>query len=325
MTSPSDIYYRPRYIYYRPMQKSGDFNIRVSFNTNPLKIPKHAYDATEKQINNIYNKIILSKSILLDENHIKQDIKENCRVYPIIKQKHSYDVSDCFNTVQDIDYSCCICMSVYYNPMLLPCSHTMCSECIYSIKTKICALCREPFSYYQLVKNNSMSELINELIVKCNICNEIHKLAYECEPSNPDVYCYTCDSEKMKLSEFINHYILCCLNKCQFCCLFCTKTYIKAHENVCPERNCKTCGKHKTSNIIDGSHVCYKLCKKCFLNVNFGKKCQICYNKYNFKVCTKKYDTKIVLKIKNDKIKNEISYKTKKTNKTIRKQWIVKR
>jgi Zinc finger, C3HC4 type (RING finger) len=43
-------------------------------------------------------------------------------------------------------FECCICLEDH-NPLLLPCGHTVCFQCVTKLKTHTCPLCREHFSF----------------------------------------------------------------------------------------------------------------------------------------------------------------------------------
>jgi hypothetical protein len=109
----------------------------------------------------IINTILQSQIILFSEKSIKQDIIECC----IVKEKKCvYDTTDCLENQfkEEIEYTCNICLSLFDNPVLLPCGHTFCNNCVYSCKQKKCSLCRHNFWYTDLVPNNSILELINK-------------------------------------------------------------------------------------------------------------------------------------------------------------------
>jgi hypothetical protein len=172
------------------------------------------------------------------ENDIKQDIIECCEIVHTIKYNIcTYDTIDCIEgqLKEEIDYTCCICMNLFKEPMMLPCGHSLCNDCVFSCKQK-CPLCRKYFLKEQLISNKSITELINKLIVKCNYCGSNHEMGYKCTYIIDEFNCKRCYSNKMSLSEFVDHYMACCFSICQYCYIHELQFTIRNHEDECSKR-----------------------------------------------------------------------------------------
>jgi hypothetical protein len=224
-------------------------------------------------INMILNKIILSS-----HNKIKQDIINTCYITNITK--YTYDISDCLdNQIKDeIEYTCCICINLFEEPRLLPCGHSVCKNCLLSCRQNKCPLCRKYFLKEQLVPNNSISEIINKLIVKCTYCGKNHEIGYKCKNIRYEFYCKNCCyKNKMNITEFIDHYITCCLAQCLYCNMYDFKKDIWKHENKCSENYMKIYIKyiHKTNNNMNNlsSDILYKICDY----LDYSSKHNICH------------------------------------------------
>jgi hypothetical protein len=274
-------------------------------------------------------------------DYIKTHINNSYRILNISYDRiQSYDISQCINKTEietNVNLTCDICTFLFDSPLLLPCNHTVCSYCIYSISNTNCPFCRKYFNYNQLVKNNVISKIIDKLIIKCDICNNEHKVSYKCIPDNPEVYCLHCYS-KMGLLEFANHYTICSLRECRYCKQYGYKWDIFEHEISCPEKYCDNCKNYKDTNIIDNVHICYKICDHCGYQINLNKY----INHYKKCIKTKKYSTSIFTKliisyktplskgIYNNGKKERIVYDNNKMikNKNFKnnkRQWIIKR
>jgi hypothetical protein len=194
---------------------------------------KFGINSEYKKISTIYELLV---PLISSKQYgvIKWNLYNTCTIFHMEENKFVYDVDNCIEgeIKEDSDYSCCICMCLFNNPMLLPCGHTICLKCINSIKTETCPLCRENFQRNELVQNESIIKLINELTIKCINCNSIHKLGYNCKLTH-FVSCNKCNSNKMSLFEFASHYISCCLTKCMFCKKYVTKSGIVEHVITC--------------------------------------------------------------------------------------------
>lgn len=65
---------------------------------------------------------------------------------------------------------CPVCHDVFSQPMILnPCSHTFCQNCIASLLTNQCPLCRSEIADYRL--NLALNSLIGEILVPCKMDN----------------------------------------------------------------------------------------------------------------------------------------------------------
>jgi hypothetical protein len=221
----------------------------------------------ESIISDMINIILKCKKIVSNYNNIKQHIIRTCYIVHKTKEnKCKYDTIDCLDgqIIDEIDYTCCICMFLFKEPMLLPCGHSFCDDCALSCRQKKCPLCRKYFSNDQLIPNNSISELINRLLVKCIYCDYNHEIGYKCTFVTYEFYCITCcSSNKMSLCEFANHYIICCLAQCLYCGIYDFKEVISIHENKCSGKNIQHVYKNK-SNInnlcLDTlQRICYYL------------------------------------------------------------------
>ena len=172
-----------------------------------------------------------------------------------------------FYEVINYDYNliCSICCDIYKNPYYFkPCLHTFCRKCIdeNSIFSNNCALCRG--TYLTISPNNAINNLINDTLVKCKLCNNVHKMKYkhcklyECNKCKQIIkkqlikqhlidcgvieLCKTCNQIIIS-SLILNHSIMCKiedkLETCSICKIKFLSTDLFKHMLKCKDRNKK--------------------------------------------------------------------------------------
>ena len=85
------------------------------------------------------------------------------------------------NSIKD-QYTCLICQNIYKNPTkIIICGHIFCKECLdgymnQALQSKSpniqCPLCRVPFSYNDIMIDNSLQNELNQKSIKCD-CGQI--------------------------------------------------------------------------------------------------------------------------------------------------------
>lgn len=56
------------------------------------------------------------------------------------------------------DLTCPVCQGVFRDPVLLPCSHSFCRECLQRCRGHKCPLCRERFEESQVISNRALND-----------------------------------------------------------------------------------------------------------------------------------------------------------------------
>ena len=93
-------------------------------------------------------------------------------------------------------FTCPVCLDLFDDPRLLPCSHTFCCKCLRStIKhpSKLtCPLCRYEFSGCYLPRNRIVSTLVEQ--IHDNQLMLIEAKCYECKSYEKLDVCFHCDT-----------------------------------------------------------------------------------------------------------------------------------
>ncbi|XP_048021177.1 tripartite motif-containing protein 12A-like [Megalobrama amblycephala] len=116
------------------------------------------------------------------------------------------------------DLSCPVCCDIYINPVLLPCSHSVCSSCIQKVwenKTlKECPVCRTTSSNDRPPLNLALK----------NLCESFQKERRQRSSSEDETVC-SFHKEKLKLF---------CLDDQQLVCLVCRDSRKHSNHRFCP-------------------------------------------------------------------------------------------
>ena len=166
----------------------------------------------------------------------------------MIKNKYKFfkeiEIQNEYNIVNhDDDLICCVCCNLYDDPYYFgPCNHTFCKICIEkSIKTNNnCPLCRS--NVVMLKPNNKIIDLVNNVYIKCSLCNDVHKIKYKC---NDKLYkCNNC-SQTIKAHLLKNHLVNCkVIEKCINCQQFVITSLKFSHEYSCKLKISKKNNEH---------------------------------------------------------------------------------
>jgi hypothetical protein len=247
----------------------------------------------------------VDKSILLDELDINideigsEDVQMELLLNPndIISNKYNnikyhlqksynivetdllqYDVAHCVNPNNQLnEYTCCICLYLLNDPILLPCNHTICNNCIDSIKNNSCPICRRKYNLNNIIVDQNMKNIMDNIDVNCPNCNNIHKSTEQCTTADCDILveCKYCGHE-MKKCDFSVHYVMCVLRKCYCCDKYTLKSHMADHLHSC--KKCDNCGFSKFKYMENGIHICHKKCLDCNQLIKLEKT-----NIHNFK------------------------------------------
>jgi len=143
--------------------------------------------------------------------------------------------------------TCSICKCIFNNPVITPCGHTYCKDCIEKwLETKrACPFCKKKIPQgSKLIDMFAFKGIIDDLDLKCSNsgCPEIVKYAaldshvkFGC--SYRIILCEKGCGESILQKDVNNHLLVC--PKCPVNCDFCGESYkreiIEKHKNACPK------------------------------------------------------------------------------------------
>ncbi len=118
----------------------------------------------------------------------------------------------------EVDFTCPVCFDFFVNPVLLPCSHSICSDCIQAFweskGIQECPMCREI---------STVDDPTLNLALK-NMCETFQQ---ERSPRSSSGGEAVCSAHKEKLKLF-------CLDDQQAVCLVCRDSKLHAEHSFCP-------------------------------------------------------------------------------------------
>lgn len=71
------------------------------------------------------------------------------------------------HTPLQLELTCSVCRGIFNNPMMLPCTHSFCRDCLQKsiqFTGNICPLCRERFSEGQAISNRALSDVCQTFV-----------------------------------------------------------------------------------------------------------------------------------------------------------------
>lgn len=132
----------------------------------------------------------------------------------------------------EVDFTCPVCFDFFVNPVLLPCSHSICSDCIQAFweskGIKECPMCREI---------STLNDLTLNLALK-NMCEIFQQERSQRSSSGGE---NVCSAHKEKLNLF-------CLDDQQPICLVCRDSKLHTDHSFCPIDEAVT--NNKVSKLI---------------------------------------------------------------------------
>ncbi|XP_050948423.1 tripartite motif-containing protein 49D-like [Labeo rohita] len=135
----------------------------------------------------------------------------------------------------EVDFTCPVCFDFFVNPVLLPCSHSICSDCIKAFwesrGIQECPMCREI---------STVNDPTLNLALK-NMC-EIFQQERSQRSSSGDEN--VCSAHKEKLNLF-------CLNDQQPICLVCRDSKLHTDHSFCPIDEAVSNNKDKLKAILE--------------------------------------------------------------------------
>ncbi|XP_051734450.1 E3 ubiquitin-protein ligase TRIM17-like isoform X2 [Ctenopharyngodon idella] len=130
------------------------------------------------------------------------------------------------------DFTCPVCLDFFVNPVVLPCSHSICSECIQkfweSKGSNECPICREISMTHDPPVNLALR----------NLCETFQQERSQRSSSEGETVC-SVHKEKLKLF---------CLDDQQFVCLVCRDSKIHTDHKFCPIEEAVNYNKNETQD-----------------------------------------------------------------------------
>lgn len=207
--------------------------------------------------------------------------KNNIRSNYKISKDCSYSEDDCANEIPDnlkTDYTCSICTCLFLNPHNLPCGHTFCKECIYSVENNMCPICRRLYwrdSTY-ITPNKKMIYNVLSLQIECIKCNQTHGIL-NCPNAEKTYKCNDC-GDIIKEENLFDHSTNKCMKKlyeCPTCGKYISSEHAYNHTIYCAKRT-YTCQECKAEFLLENkfTHTCKKCPSTYESNIKHERKCQ---------------------------------------------------